>query len=216
MLLIIASIGTLTAFLIVKNISIEDKQNQILGVVIQNDTVNVTTDINTCIWNLTVLTEKRIPTTGNWGTNVDIDIYDISDTYVDTLTGTTDANGDVVFDLCSSGIAIPPGQYDIYVRGTSHLRKNYANKNTFDLVESTLDLSPYGDLVAGETSVFFNNQINALDISTQLSNYFTADNKNDLNQDGVVNIFDISSTVQKLYLNGECSGQDQIDGACPY
>jgi hypothetical protein len=59
-------------------------------------------------------------------------------------------------------------------------------------------------MLAGETSIQFDNKINSLDFSTQVRSLFeTNDQKNDLNQDGEVNTLDISNTVYNFYKTGD-------------
>jgi hypothetical protein len=191
-------------------------EDRILGTVVQNDGVSVSVDINTCLLDLTVLPEKRIPATGNWQTELEAEIFDTSDVYVDTISGTSDSSGTLSFDLCAGAITIEPGDYKFFIKGKSHLRKDYGTQTTFETVEDDLDLSGDGELVSGETSSVFDNYINALDVSPMFLNYLTSDDKQDLNQDGIVNIFDFSDQILKIYQDGECSPQDQVDNKCRY
>lgn len=170
-----------------------------------SEDVEVTATVGACILELTVKPEKRIPPVGNDQTELTVDIYDNSNTLVGTVTGNSNNVGVATMDICDQGLALTPGTYNFKVRGLSHLRKDFGDYFAFSLAVTQLDLSNGGteQLLAGETSVIYDNYINSLDISTQINALYTSDNKNDLNQDSTVNSLDISNTIYNFYLAGE-------------
>jgi hypothetical protein len=58
-------------------------------------------------------------------------------------------------------------------------------------------------LLAGDTGSTNDNYINSLDLSTLVEKFYTADNKNDLNQDGIVNSLDLSNQIFNLFKTGD-------------
>jgi hypothetical protein len=189
-------------------------QVYILRVYSQDD-VDVVANVSPCTLELTVHPERRIPPTGNWSTALDVEIYSLpGEVYEGTVTGTSNAQGTAVFDLCSAGITVTSGDYDFYVKGFSHLRRLYSDITAFNQAESSVDLSGLGDLFAGETSNVYDNVINSLDVSSQIGAYQDATVKYDLNRDGQVNVLDLSNTIRNYFLSGDCSPQEQLNGIC--
>lgn len=167
--------------------------------------VDVSATINSCLLEVTVKPEKRIPPVGNDQTELTIDIYDTANNLQGTVTGNSNNLGIATIDICDQGINLSPGTYNFKARGLSHLRKDFGDYFAFSLAVTEIDLSQSGTekLLAGETSVIYDNYINSLDISTQINNLYTNDNKNDLNQDSTVNSLDISNTIYNFYIAGE-------------
>jgi hypothetical protein len=180
------------------------KQPSVLSMVSSSDQVIVQATVSACSLTLTVKPEKRIPPVNNWGTLLTVDIYNQSGQRIFNYQVTSDKYGVGTVNICDHGVFLPPGIYRFFVRGFSHLRRNFGAHYTFDKSISILDLSSGGSLLyAGETSNIFDNKINSLDISTQIVHLFTNDNKNDLNQDGKVNSLDISNTITNFFLVGD-------------
>ncbi len=158
-----------------------------------------------CLLNLKVYPEKRIPRTGNSGTLVTVEIYNILNQFQGTMQARSNSAGDVTFNACANNIILEPGIYNFYVRGLSHLRKSFPLQQAFDSENTVSDLTTGGRvLLAGETSNIFDNKINSLDASTQVRAFYkTDDEKNDLNRDGKVNSLDFSNTVYNFYRTGD-------------
>jgi hypothetical protein len=166
--------------------------------------INVNASINPCLLYLTVKPEKRIPPLNNWDTGIDMDVYNTNSTLLFSLTTSTNNLGKSTIDLCDQSIAVSPGNYNFYIKGTSTLRKLYPNVPAFSSYETFTDFSANGSfLLAGETSNTFDNYINSLDLSTQIKTIYTNDYKNDLNQDGVVNGLDLSITINNFFKKGD-------------
>lgn len=177
--------------------------------------VDVTANVYACVLRLTVYPEKRIPTTNNWQTNLDIQIHSLAGSYLGTVLGSSNNLGVSVINTCDQSVSLAHDNYDLYVKGLSHLRMRFPNHELFRLMQTDVNLTTLGQLLfAGETSNVYDNYINTLDISTQITTYQTTDNKNDLNQDGVVNVLDISNTITNYLLSGDCSPKDSADGVC--
>lgn len=164
--------------------------------------VDITADVYSCELNIIIYPEKRIPQINNWDTLLDVQISNTQN-QIASLTAPSNNFGVGTFPLCLNNYQLTSGNYNFYVRGFSHLRRRYSNVTAFDTQTETLDLRPFGEMYAGETSAVFDNYINVLDISTQISNMYTNSIKNDLNQDGYVNTLDISNTITNFYLAGQ-------------
>lgn len=166
--------------------------------------VTVTANVQSCIFQLEVRPEKRIPATNNWGTLVTVDVFSASNVYIGSVQANSNNAGVAEFDLCASGLPLTGGTYRLYVRGFSHLRRNYGLQSGFTTAQTYINLVPIGTMFTGETSVIYDNYINTLDISTQIgSMYSTSSIKNDLNRDGTVNVLDIANTITNFYLAGQ-------------
>jgi hypothetical protein len=157
-----------------------------------------------CLLGITVYPEKRIPAVNNWGTILDVSIYDINHVHYASFTTTTDNQGFSLVDLCEMGYQPPHGVYHFQLRGYAHLRRYKTNYDAFAVDRTDINFSFDGTrLLAGETSNVFDNKINSLDISTQIIKLYTNDYKNDLNQDRKVNSLDLSNTIYNFYAVGE-------------
>lgn len=164
--------------------------------------IEITAEVQPCELTVIIYPEKRIPATNNWDTLLNVQIFN-NQTQAANLTAPSNNFGVANFQLCLNNIQLTSGVYNFYVRGFSHLRRIYTGVPAFDTQTETLDLRPFGEMYAGETSVIFDNYINVLDISTQIASMYTSSIKNDLNQDGYVNTLDISNTITNFYMNGE-------------
>lgn len=160
--------------------------------------------VGSCDMEVLAIPEKRADryiNTNNWSTTLRIQIYD-NDDFVDTVIVATDHNGRGDVDLCEAGINLADDEYDFRVRGTSHLTRFFEDIGGFGFSQSEIDFSDKL-LLAGETSNVFDNEINSLDISTQINAFYTNSVKNDLNRDDEVNSLDISNTIYNFYQTGE-------------
>jgi hypothetical protein len=188
------------------------------GRVLAQSNVNVNANVSACILTVEVLPEKRIPQVNNWQTNLNIQIFNNSGGFIAEHNVRSNSLGRAEINLCEEGTYLSPGRYAFWVKGYSHLRKDYGEVNSFATVQSSINLtllrSPNGLLFAGETSNKFDNFINVLDISTIITTFYTNSEKNDLNQDSIVNVLDISNSITNYLLQGDCSPKDRNDGAC--
>lgn len=172
--------------------------------IIGQDDVQIHGIIYGCVIDITTYPEKRVamPTHPNLHTILTVELYDQSNHLIDTWTITTDNYGHGLVNVCDRGHKLPGGRYNIFLRGYSHLRKAFLNRSLFYRYSTVVDVR-HNELLAGETSNFYNNKINSLDLSTQIRALFTNNYKNDLNQDTKVNSLDISNTIYNFYKEGD-------------
>lgn len=159
-----------------------------------------------CVLNFTVRPENRVPATGNWGTQVQLRIYDTGNTLLDEIDTVTNSLGEASVDLCARDTFLSGGDYEFRAKGLSHLRKNFGTFTGFSSAFTTIDLSQGTTVLleAGETSNTFDNEINTLDLVVQIADYkSTTDELTDLNQDGVVNSLDYSATITNFGTQGD-------------
>jgi|GEM_PF-2083522 len=171
-----------------------------------SDNVQVSGQLYACKLELTTRPESRIPASNNWDTTLKIGFYDTNNTLVDTITAPSDNFGKTTLDLCAAGYKYVGADYTLLIKGYSHLTRKFTNVRPFDYLEnSLLFTNPNQYLLAGDTSVVEDDAVNALDVSTQTRQdiIYTNNNKNDLNQDGVVNALDYSITMRNYYKLGE-------------
>ncbi len=158
--------------------------------------------IPTCTLRVNIKPEKRIPRIGNWDTILTVEVATTSNITLRTFSFPTNTQGEGNYDLCGNGIYFPPGNYNFKIRGYSHLRKVFENILAFNTT-SEFSITFLEEMLAGETSIVYDNYINMMDFVTQIQELYTADYKNDLNQDGLVNSLDFANTITNFYLNGE-------------
>lgn len=145
-----------------------------------------------------VYPEKRQPQPShinNWSTIAEIVIRDSATSNIvlsDTVTTNNFGEGTLTLSPTEN---VPAGNYNIFIKGYSHLTKEYPNIYLSKIVEN-IDFTPYGDLLAGDT--YTDDQVNSLDVSTLLSQLNSNNYKNDLNQDALVNSLDISIQVYNM------------------
>lgn len=153
---------------------------------------------------LKVYPEKRIPAVNHWvNTNV-IEIRPVgSRVPLVTQVVPCDENGICILNPIDVG-ALPSGNYDVAVKGFSHLRKVFPNKS-FIANSLFLDLTSGGqELLAGDTSVIEDNYVNSLDLDSTIQYLYSFTNiKNDLNRDTQVNSLDLSNEIINLYKSGD-------------
>jgi hypothetical protein len=144
--------------------------------------------------------EKRIPQVGHWVNQSTVEIRNPGFTSpITTQVVQHDDDGYATFGVDSS--LVPPGNYDIAVKGYSHLNKVFPNKS-FGPNTLSFDLSS-PELLAGDTSVVEDNYINSMDFAFAINNLYTSNIKSDLNRDGVVNSLDIGNIVKNIYQTGD-------------
>jgi len=151
---------------------------------------------------LIVYPEKRVPLTNHWMNQNIVEVRQLnSTTPIVTQVLNFDANGTARLNVVDTS-TLPPGTYDISIKGYSHLREVYQGY-TFYANSPTFNLALTGrELKAGDTNE--DNYINSLDLSFLVTGLYSTSNiKGDLNRDGVINSLDVSNSVVNLYLMGD-------------
>jgi hypothetical protein len=165
------------------------------------DSVTVTGDIPH-LMAVAIKPESRIPPIGNDTIQLDIEIRPPS-SLVPIASLTVTANSSGVADLGSiSASSVPPGVYDIAIKGLSHLRKVYPNQNLDGpAVRSYSLLIP--QLPAGDANPTADNYVNSLDIAYVTLQLYSADNRADLTHDGLVNSLDYAALLRNITTYGD-------------
>lgn len=172
--------------------------------------VNVTAGVFSCELNLHVRPEARA--VNNWINEIDVEIYDSSNSLVGQILTTTDNFGDDTTDLCLEAppILLTGGEYDLYIDGKSHLRKKYDDINGFSNFITNIDtFALSGYLAAGDSSNIDDDEVNSLDFTNIIRSYGLTsidigfNDKYDLNMDGVINSGDINILAGNIYDVGE-------------
>lgn len=150
--------------------------------------------------NLTAIPEKRIPTTGNNGTLLTVEVRSPgSTTPLFTRTVVTSSGG----TYSGLTVALSPGTYDITAKGYSHLRVKKANQvltnaSTIDFTAANTSPMLSGD-VNGASG---DNKVNGIDLTQIVSGLTNYNVRYDLNRDTRVNGIDLTNAVSNLNLTG--------------
>ncbi len=174
----------------------------------QVGTVRIEASVLECNLDVTLRPESR--SVSNYSTDLEIDIHDAGSSLVASLyppVVSTDNSGFASIDVCVTyGHELPQSNYDFYVRGLSHLQKLFANETAFGAgFDSFVWTNAADELIAGETSNVFDNKINSLDISTQITTFRAAsyNAKDDLNLDASVDTTDLDITKLNFFKVGD-------------
>ncbi|MBD3363126.1 hypothetical protein GF362_05380 [Candidatus Dojkabacteria bacterium] len=166
-----------------------------------------------CRLDLTVKPEKR--EINNWSTDLDIEIYDETNTILKgTYSTTTNNLGKDSTNICED--LIPPiyldtGYYYFYIKGKSHISKEYSLVYAFERVLTTIDFSTNNKLlIAGDTNSSRDDEINSLDITHLIRTLHKRNgidpeynDSYDLNLDGIINFDDTNILIDNFYLVGQ-------------
>lgn len=195
----IAILLLIVVFSVVK-IRLNNLSPDVLG---DEDEVSVSAFVRVTGMTFRVFPEKRIPRIGNWDTFVDLVLVNCENpnkTYTFLNIPTDELGyGYVPF---SYNVFTLDNPYKVFIRGFSHLNREF---NCYDIVHSIehIDLTLEGkELLAGETSLVYDNYVNSLDMSVLIKDLFTAEYKTDLNQDGKVNSLDFANQIYNLFTAG--------------
>lgn len=142
--------------------------------------------------------EKRVPPTGNDSVEVEIQFRSVgSPTPIYSTTVTTDSSG-LTPGLSLDPMLLPDGNYDIAIKGISHLNKLFSNVTLAPLMDLSVP-----QLYAGDSHPSSDNYVNSIDISYEIINLYNSDVRADLNRDGKINSLDLSIQIYNLYEYGE-------------
>lgn len=164
-------------------------------------TVTVTGDIPHIIA-IQIKPESRIPPAGNDELPLEIEIRPPGSLIpVTTISVTATSSGDASLGTISS-VLLPPGTYDIAIKGLSHLRKVFPNQNFDGPVVRTYTLT-LPQLPAGDANPTADNYVNSLDISYLTLKLYGNDLRADLTHDGTVNSLDYAALLRNLSASGD-------------
>lgn len=172
-------------------------KGQTLGTVDIIKNVTVTASIPLCP-EVIITPEKRIPPTHNNSLEIAVDIRPRNGTNLYSGTVTTDNEGHA--RLCPL-TNVPPGTYDILIKGLSHLRRIFPNINLGNN-SATLDLTT-PVLFAGDSHPSADNYVNSLDIAYEINHLYGSDLRADLNRDTIVNSLEFPTLISHLYQHGD-------------
>jgi cysteine-rich repeat protein len=143
----------------------------------------------------TAYPEKRLPANGNWQNSYNVSILSKTNGQ-SVFSGNLETNSQGIGTIVVPNIST--GNYDIALKGISHLRIIIpdVNINGDTSVDATNRAILAGD-VQGD------NFVNALDISVVVSHLYSGNTVSDLNRDGIVNALDVSILLNNLYKGGQ-------------
>ncbi|WKZ23929.1 MAG: hypothetical protein QY312_04175 [Candidatus Dojkabacteria bacterium] len=146
--------------------------------------------------------ESRIPPIGNDDLPLQVEIRQPGETLpVVTITATADSLGSAALGTISA-VTVPPGTYDVAIKGRSHLRKVFENQNLDGpVIRNYALLLP--QLPAGDAHPTADNYVNGMDISYLHMTVYSADARADLTNDGIVNSLDYSALLRNLHSYGD-------------
>lgn len=163
-------------------------------------------DVLPCSFKFSAYPEKRIPATGNWSELLDIQIYD-----PDTLSIIFDEQvmtnnlGEAIFPDCPGDLFTEGDQYDVIVKGESHLRHRYEAFTFTNIPVLYINLIGEPRLLAGDTDIpTGDNDVDSNDVDENILHLYSVTNqRNDLNRDGEVNSLDLGNTLTNRGLTGD-------------
>jgi hypothetical protein len=144
--------------------------------------------------------EKRVPTTGNNGTLVTVEIRNPGET---TPLYSNNVNTGSGGTYSGFTITLSPGTYDITAKGYSHLRMKKTNQSLSNGI--TIDFTSAGTspLLSGDVNgASGDNKVNGIDLTQIVSGLASYHVRYDLNRDSKVNGIDLTNAVSNLNVTG--------------
>lgn len=174
------------------------------SIVLSSGGTDVIATVKTRLIELVVHPERRIPAVGNWDTVIQFELRNClnSQTLFAYNNISTNTSGSGTINVPDVDL-ISPDNYAFAVKGFSHLTKEFNCQIFADNINEFIDFTGEGELLAGDTSNISDDSINSLDLSSIALRLFTADLKNDLNQDGEVNSLDLSNMAYNIFMEGD-------------
>ena len=150
--------------------------------------------------NFIAIPEKRIPSTGNNGTLLTVEVRNPgSTTPLYSSTVITGSGG----TYSGMAIFIPSGTYDITAKGYSHLRLKKTNQALSNGI--TIDFTGAGisPLLSGDVNAATgDNKVNGIDLTQIVTGLMSYNVRYDLNRDTRVNGIDLTNAVSNLNVTG--------------
>ncbi len=160
----------------------------------------VVTESGGFLINLIAIPEKRIPSSGNNGTLLTVEVRDVGSTNALFSQTVTTGSGGTYSGLT---IALNPSTYDITVKGYSHLRMKKSNQSLSNGI--TIDFTAAGasPLLSGDVNgASGDNKVNGIDLTQLVTGLATYNVRYDLNRDHRVNGIDLTNAVSNLNVTG--------------
>lgn len=176
-------------------------KNVLADISSQAPDVTISASVDYCPY-VIITPQNRIPPTNNNSLEINVGIRDVGSALdLWTTTVTTDNTGTA--SLCPIGAStLPNTNYDVAIKGLSHLRRLFSNLNLHNGNTYVLDLrSPV--LFAGDSHPTADNYVNSLDVSYEILNLYTSDLRADLNRDSIVNSLEFPTLISNLYSYGD-------------
>lgn len=166
------------------------------------ESIDVVGQVPGCVFEFNVRPEKRIPQTNHWQNQYLITFYkSATDLFYYQFNVATDQFGIAQVDLCNENLDFETGNYDVVIKGLSHLSRRYDEQLLFYDHYMPLDYSVVNLQLSGDLNE--DNRVSLLDLEIIKNDIYGTTIKNDLNRDGVVNSLDISNLIFNLDLEGE-------------
>ena len=150
--------------------------------------------------NLRAIPEKRVPSTGNNGTLLTVEVRNPGSTTPLVSQTVTTSSGGTYSGLT---VSLSPGTYDITAKGYSHLRVKKSSESLTSNV--TIDFTANGTspLLSGDVNGSTgDNKVNGIDLTQIVSGLSTYNVRYDLNRDTRVNGIDLTNAVSNLNQTG--------------
>lgn len=161
----------------------------------------------------TVIPEKRLPAVGNNSTLAIIEVRNVGETTaINTYPAVATNNDGEYSNLQLTGI--PPGVYDVVVKGYAHLKKMLPAQslaegtNILDFTLVGADPLLCGDVYTGVTTPDGDNQVNSLDATYLVSHWGendggVSDERADVDENHQVNSLDMTKLINNYGINGD-------------
>lgn len=177
--------------------------NRMLGSASESFVISLTvTSASGASVDVVAIPEKRVPSTGNNGTLLTIEVRPEGSSDV-LYSGTINTgSGGTYSGLLLAGI--DDGTYDVTAKGFSHLRKKkmsiaIASGVTIDFTSSGADPLLGGDV----NSTDGDNKVNGIDLTLIVNDLNGGQARYDLNRDTKVNGIDLTNAVTNLNITGD-------------
>ncbi len=146
--------------------------------------------------NLTAIPEKRVPSSGNHGTLLTVEVRNSGETTpLFTKTVNTSSGG----TFSGMIVTVTPGTYDITAKGYSHLRVKKSNQSLSDNVSIDFTSAGSSPLLSGDVNgTNGDNKVNGIDLTLIVGGLASYGVRYDLNRDTRVNGIDLTNAVSNL------------------
>lgn len=150
--------------------------------------------------NFIAIPEKRVPSTGNNGTLLTVEVRTPGETtplFSETVvTGSGGTYSGMV-------VTLSPGTYDITAKGYSHLRVKKSSQSLTNGITIDFTAAGVSPLLSGDVNgTTGDNKVNGIDLTQIVSGLTSYHVRYDLNRDTRVNGIDLTNAVSNLNVTG--------------